>query len=344
MSENPDKAVDAQEPILAPEEIDALMQAVVPKEQADAMFATLPPVAQPAHVEAFNFESSDHNGPDRYPLFNSLQQRMTESLKELWAEVFQREMSIEALGIEQRVYQDILKDDDDKPQVYFVYDVPDYGRMVVACELVLVVAYIDAMLGGQGEAFDDAADTLSPVEIRLARRVAAALEKLLSSMWKPVCQMQYTLYKIEVEAQFLAVASTREMCFSVQYEIESSEESVGMMSLHFPRTFLEPVLDKLRTVDSDETKVMDADWMKRLDKSIGQVPLLTRLEFGQCHLDIQQFLALRAGDFLPLRKNEHDPATLWVSSSPMFEAMPGSQDGQLAAELLAPVTQENREI
>ncbi len=344
MSQSPDIAADAAEPILAPEEIDALMKAVVPSEQTDAMFATLPPVAQPEHVEAFSFEATDQNGPDRYPLFSHLQQRMAEAFKELWAEVFQREVSIETDGIEQRVYQDILKDDEVKPQVYFVYEVPDYGRMVVACELVLVIAYIDAMLGGQGEAFDNVADTLSPVELRLARRVAASLEKLLAGMWKPVCEMEYSLYKIEVEAQFLAVAAAKEMCFSVQFEVESSEESVGLISLHFPRTFLEPVLDKLRTVDSDETKIMDAEWAKRLEKSIAQVPLLARLEFGQCHLDIQQFLALRAGDFLPLRKNEHDPATLWVSSSPMFEAMPGSQDGQLAAELLAPLSQENREI
>ena len=340
MTDTAQTSQEPSEPILAPEEIDALMEAMVTSEQADAMFATLPPVPQPEHVESFDFSASDHNGPDRYPLFNNLQQRMSESLKELWAETFQREIIVESKGIEKRIYKDILTDDDEKPQVYFVYEIAGYGRMAMACELSLVVAYIDAMLGGQGEAFDDGADVLSPAENRLARRVAISFEKLLASMWSPVCQMEYSLHKIEVESQFLAVAAATDMCFSVQFEVEISEDLKGMLVLHYPRTLLEPVLDNLRTASSDDTNVMDADWEAKLQKGIAQVPLTARLEFGQCELDIQQFLGLRAGDFLPLSKSESDPALLWVSTTPMFEAMPGSQEGQLAAELLEPLAQD----
>jgi len=340
MTEAVGTPAEQAEPILAPEEIDALMQAVVPSEEADALFATLPDVPQPEHVEAFDFASSDPSGPERYPLFSTLQHRMKESLKELWSETFQRDILTESKGIEQRIYENILEDDKKTPQVYFIYDVDGFGRMVVAYDLALIIAYIDAMLGGHGETFDEGSDVLSPVEMKLSRRIGLALEKVLLKMWSPVCNMNYQLQKIEVEAQFLGVAAISDMCFSVGFQLELSDELKGAVSLHYPRSFLEPVLDNLRTAATDDLGVHDASWTKSLEKGLTQVPITMRLEFGQCHLDIQQFLGLRAGDFLPLSKNEHDPATLWVSSSPMFEVMPGSQDGQLAAELLEPLGED----
>ncbi len=333
------KTPEATEPILAPEEIDALMQAVVPSEEADALFATLPDVPQPKHIEDFDFEVAANNGPERYPLFSTLQQRMSEALKEIWIEIFQREILLDGENIEQRVYADIVAEDKKKPQVYFIYDVQDFGRMVVAWDLPLVIAYIDAMLGGLGEAYEADANTLSPVEMKLARRVGKSLEKLLDRMWTPVSKKQYVLQKIEVEAQFLGLASASDMCFSVPFAIDISEDLKGYVQLHYPRTFLAPILDNLRTASSDEVNPMDAAWQSSLEKGLDQVPLTARLEFGTCHLNIQQFLSLRAGDFLPLNKNEHDPAKLWVSSVSLFEAMPGSQDGLLAAELLEPISQ-----
>ncbi len=334
-SKNP----EATEPILAPEEIDALMEAVVPSEEADALFATLPDVPQPEVVEDFDFEVAANSGPERYPLFSTLQQRMTESLKELWVETFQREIQLDGENIEQRVYADIVAEDKENPQVYFTYDVQDLGRMVVAWDLPLVVAYIDAMLGGPGEAYGEDSDVLSPVEMKLASRIGKSLEKLLGRMWTPVVAKHYMLQKIEVEAQFLGLASSSDMCFSVPFAIEISEDFKGHIQLHYPRTFLAPILDNLRTVSSDEVTPLDLAWQSQLEKGLDQVPLTARLEFGTCHLNIQQFLSLRAGDFLPLNKNEHDPAKLWVSSVSLFEAMPGSQDGVLAAEILSPVSQ-----
>jgi len=327
-----------QEPILAPEEIDALMQAVAPHEHAQALLATLPPIAQPEHVEDFDFASAIEDGPDRYPLFNNLQQRLAEALKEQWTDVFKREISVGSSQIERRIYQDILQDDVKTPQVFFVYDVEGFGRMMVACDLALIVAYIDAMLGGHGEVFGEASDVLSPVELGLSKRISTSFEKLLENMWKPVKDMKFSLLKLEVDPQFLAVASSTDPCFSVQYEIKTSEELRGAFNIHYPRSFLEPVLDSLRSAISDEPAALDEEWESTLQQSIEQVPLSLRLELGQCHLDIKAFLSLRAGDFLPLSKSEQEPSTLWVGSIPMFQVMPGSQDGMLAAELMEKLT------
>ncbi len=338
MSDAPVEPVAEKEPILAPEEIDALMQVVAPSEQAHALMAMLPPVPQPEAVEDFDFASVQvDDGPERYPLFFNLQHRMTEALNEQWDEVFKRDVVLSSEGIDERLYQDIIQTDTDKKQVFFVYEVEDFGKMMLTIELPLVIAYIDAMLGGMGEAFGDADEDLTSVEQRLAARIGKGLEKLLAHMWSPVVRMSYSLCKLDTEPQFLAVAAVTEPCFSVKFGIKVSDDLQGFVCLHYPRAFLEPVLENLRTAASDDVG-KDPEWESQLQASLEQVPLTVRLELGQCQLSIKQFLGLRAGDFLPLRKSAHEPATLWVSSAAMFEAMPGSQDGQLAAELVKPLS------
>jgi len=340
MSEKNADAVGDKEPILAPEEIDALMQAVAPSEQAHALLATLPPVAQPESVEDFDFASVESdNGPERYPLFFNLQQRMTESLNEQWDETFQRDVELSSEGIDEHLYQEIIEDNKETKQVFFVYEVDGFGRMMATIELPLVIAYIDAMLGGMGESFGDDANDLTPVEQSLAQRIGTGLEKLLLHMWKPVAEMKHHLSKLDTEPQFLAVAPVTDPCFSVKFGVKASDNLQGFVHLHYPRTFLEPVLESLRTSISDDLG-NDPEWEQQLQKNIEQVPLTVRLELGQCQLSIKQFLGLRSGDFLPLRKSTNDPAMLWVSSTPMFEAMPGSQDGLLAAELTNQLAQD----
>lgn len=330
----------ASEPILAPEEIDALMQSIAPSEQAHAMLASLPPIAQPKEVAAFAFAEDSENGPERYPLFLNLQQRMAEALKEQWEEEFQRDIDLLAAKMLPRSYEHILKEDIKTPQVYFVYEVESLGKMMITYDLQLVIAYVDAMLGGVGESFNQDAEVLSPVEFRLASRIGHSLEKMLRHMWVPVSDLTFKLLKIDVDAQFLAVASSQEVCFSVPFDTKVSETLQGKIYMHYPRTFLEPMLDNLRETITEEPMAMDEQWVSQLYKSIEKVPLTVRLELGQCTLNIQQFLALRPGDFLPLSQSEHEASTVWVSSTPMYKAMPGSKDGMLAAELTIHLSQQ----
>jgi len=120
----------------------------------------------------------------------------------------------------------------------------------------------------------------------------------------------------------------------MQFEIQLDESVHGVFALHYPRTFLEPMLDNLRSTMSDEPASVDKDWEQRLQNSLNDVPITMRLEMGQCKINVGQFLNLSPGDYLPLKVSESEPSILWVDQMPMFQAQAGSQDGMLAAELI----------
>jgi len=323
-----------QEPILKPEEIQALMASMEPMEQAEALFASLPPLKQPKEVAPYQFESGTEDGPARYPLFINLQERMAEFLKEQWSDTFNHEIGVAFDHEIEEGYRDIITRE--KPRVFFAYTVEGYGRMMLAFDISLIIAHVDAMLGGDGEACGEVPKSLSPVERRLSQRIARSLEQHLETAWDPVTRLDFELFKIDSDPQFLGVGGATEQCFSMYFNIQIQENMTGSFALHYPRSFLEPMLNDLQSSVRDDAIAIDEEWQASLDESLGAIPIPVMLRLGECTMTIEQFLRLSEGDYLPFQINEGDPAMLWVDRVPMFHAQAGSQDGQLAAELLNP--------
>ncbi|OIO67525.1 MAG: flagellar motor switch protein FliM [Zetaproteobacteria bacterium CG1_02_53_45] len=322
------------EPILAPEEIEALMARVAPSEETEALFAALPPVRQPEQVDAFRFGTADEDTPKRYPMFINLQERLVEMLDEQWDELFRRDISVQLGSLESTVYKDLITVE--QPQVYFVFEVDGYGRMMMTCSTDMIVAFVDAMLGGEGESTDEP-QSLSPVELRLSERIAEKLATTLSTLWHPVHALDFQVYKLDDDPQFLAVTSAYEKCFSAYFEVNISDALSSQFGIHYPRSFLEPMLDNLRVTVSDEPTETDSEWTDTLIESISHTQANIHFQLDRCQIDIGTFLELKPGDFLPMKVRQNEPCTIWVEDVCMFEAKPGDKDGMLAAEIIAPI-------
>lgn len=320
------------QPVLEPEEIAALMEKIAPNEQAQAIFATLPPIPQPMSVEAFSYESEGPEGPDRYPLFGVIQQHMAEHLREHLSEVFQRPVSLDLEEMTQSAYEDVVNPGE--AQVYLVYECDGYGPMLVMLNTRLVVTYVDALLGGNGEAHPSM-EELSPVEERLAVRLANILKGMLEASWKPVTPLCFKLIKVETDLDFLGVASPKDICFNTSYHIRLSREVAGHLNICYPRTFLEPFLNNLRAGTQETPTTLDEAWSRELLACLQDASVELRLELGTMSMQVRDFLTLKPGDHLPMYKRERDPVTLWVESEPMFQVMAGQREGSLAAEIVS---------
>ncbi|TLS66709.1 flagellar motor switch protein FliM [Mariprofundus erugo] len=322
------------EPILAPEEIAALMAEVDSGEQTEAIFATLPPIIQPADVKSFQFDGRDDESPERYPMFVNLQERLVEMLDEQWDELFRRDISVQVSSLENLLYRDIISVD--APQVYFVFEAEGYGRILISFDTALIVAFVDAMLGGDGEASGNP-QTLSAVEMKLANRIGDKISKTLSDLWGPVHPLEFSLERLDYDPQFLAVTGAMEKCFSTFFDIKLNDELTGQMGIYYPRPFLEPLMDILRVTVSDDTVENDDEWTGNLLDRLSLTQASLRLELGRCQINIGSFLAMKPGDFLPLSTRTTDPCSLWIEDIPLFEARPGEKNGVLAAEIIQPV-------
>jgi len=322
------------EPVLAPEEIDALIREVAPDEETQAVFATLPPLNQPESVSDYQFGGANEESPERYPMFVNLQERLVETLDEQWDELFKRDVSIAVDTMTTTPYKELISTD--TPQVYFVFEVEGNGRMLLTFDTALIVAFVDAMLGGNGEATDNP-QSLSPVELRLSQRIADKLCTTMTRLWAPVEKLDFTFYKLDYDPQFLAVTGAMEKCFSTTFKARLSDDLEGSFGVHYPRPFLEPLLDTLRVTVSDEAVEVDQEWNDSLITRLSEMDADLHFELGRCTIDIGRFLNLKPGDHLPLKTRPNDPCTLWVEDIPLYKARPGEREGALAAEILEPI-------
>ncbi|MDQ6951019.1 MAG: FliM/FliN family flagellar motor switch protein [Mariprofundales bacterium] len=331
----PKPADNPNGPILDPEEIRALMAVVDQDEATDAVLSSLPPLPQPKDVEPFEFLSDDDGGPQRYPLFVNLQERFGENIKDMFSDIFQHDVTILFEDLSQKSYRDIIRDE--RKQVFFAFEAEGSGRMMISIDIRLIVSAIDAMLGGEGESVTEELSTLTPVEMKLAERVADLIMRQLEMLWLPVQRMTFKLLKLDTDPQFLAVAGANDPCFSTEFSAQWQENIKGVIGLHYPRTFLEPIMEFLRAAVSDEAVTVDEEWTEQMEDSLKTVAVNLQLNMGFCSMTIGQFLAIKNGDYLPFTVPEGEPATLSIETLPLFRARPGSQDGMLAAELLEPI-------
>ena len=320
-----------REPVLEPEEIAALMEKIAPDERTQAFFATLPPLPQPAHVEAFTYESEGPEGPDRYPLFAVIQQHLAEHMRDHCTEIFQRQISLDLESMEQQSYDEIIAGEG--ARAYLVFECDGFGSMLVAMDTPLIVSYVDALLGGTGEKHDGM-DELSPVEERLAMRIAATLKAFLEASWQPIQPIEFKLAKIETDVEFLGVAAAGDSCFRSRFRVKFCKDVSGELDICYPRAFLEPILNKLRSNGQEKAATIDETWNRELEECLLQAPVELRLEMGSTRMNVGEFLNLKAGDYLNMYRRETDAVTLWLESVPMFQAVAGQRDGSLAAEII----------
>jgi len=327
----PGGAPAGEGPVLEPEEVAALMRQVAPGESAEAIFATLPPLPQPERVEPFSFDAQGPEGPDRFPLFGSVQERFSEILNEQWQERFRMDCDITLDEASLTRYGDIVNAE--HPALYLVYENSGLGLMLARVTIPLAIAYVDALLGGQGEAPADAG-ALSPVEERLCRKqLAADIEHMMEDAWKPVFPMDFILKRMDADPQFLGVATPEAPCFSAVHRIRLGELE-GEIGLHFPRAFLDPILERLRDDGASDPESDDPEWRDALISALAPTPVTLRLELGRVPMDIRRFLSLKPGDHLPLGCRENDPLDVWIDETPAFRALAGQKDGWLAAEII----------
>lgn len=319
-------------PVLNEGEIQALLGAIAPEEEASALLASFPQMAQPDNVDTFEFQEEEKSSLDDYPRFTQMHDRFTEALLMNWKANFIQSISVFFKETVENDYFEIL--DSDEPRVYFTLESPGVGSMLVIVDKALVVSYVDALLSGGGEVIPDEESTLTPLEVKLAERIATSTAHMLNDLWNPIITLDFQLKQVDMDPMNLLMTGEDQSCFSVTNVIVLGEAVRGDITICYPFSFLEPMLITMRSQAREQTESIDEEWNSQLKGAILHSPLELRLELERCNVRVQDFLDFKIGDFLPLTIPESEPAKLWIDKHQTYTAVPGQQDGMLAAEIL----------
>ena len=199
---------------------------------------------------------------------------------------------------------------------------PLEGNIIVEMASKLGYAIVDRMLGGEGEPLDKVRE-FSEIELLIIERIMTACVQLLREPWTNVLDVHPRLERIETNSQFAQIISPSEMIAIVTISIKIGDVE-GFMNICLPYITLEPVMDKLNTIESLIAKAI--------------VPVKAIL--GKSVISVNDFSGLQVGDIIRLNTKVNQELDVYVGDIKKFTALPGATGEDYAVRITSVIREE----
>jgi flagellar motor switch protein FliM len=215
---------------------------------------------------------------------------------------------------------------------------PLRGQALLVLEPKLIFALVDIFLGGSGKgSLPVEGRDFTAVEARLIHKIVTQILKDLEKAWNTIHPLVFHYLRGEKNPQMVALAEANEWMFTVSYTLEM-EQPLGMFTLCFPFTMIEPIKDKLCGVQKKEYAEVDSRWVERLADRLKTAEVEVVIEFGRGQIKAQDILGLKAGDILPLGKDMAEPLIAKVQGIPKFHGKGGLYGANKAFQIEGKIT------
>ncbi len=122
---------------------------------------------------------------------------------------------------------------------------PLSGNILIDLTSSLGYAFIDRMLGGNGEPIDKVRD-FSEIEMGILYKIITISAQLLREPWKNVIEVDPVLERIETNTQFAQIIAPNEMIAIVTLNVKMAEVE-GFLNICIPYLTIETIIDNLNT-------------------------------------------------------------------------------------------------
>jgi flagellar motor switch protein FliM len=217
---------------------------------------------------------------------------------------------------------------------------PLQGQIIVEVQSNLGYAFIDRMLGGEGQTLDKPR-AFTDIEMPLIEKMVTICVQQLVEPWENVVTIDPILDRIETNPQFAQVISPTDMIAIVTLNIKLGEVE-GLMNFCLPFFTLESVMDKLNTKYwyasmQRQNEENDSEYLESLVRHV-EVPVKALL--GKCFVSVNDFVQLQQGDIIRLDSRVNDQMHIYVGDIDKFTALPGTAEKKYAVKITSVIREE----
>lgn len=205
--------------------------------------------------------------------------------------------------------------------------------LLLGLEDVAVTRMIERLLGGTGIESAGERD-LTEIEIALATKIFLTLVTQLSRTWQELLSTDLTLTGVENQQANIQLAPQSEPTLSVAMELRI-DELVAAATLLVPHRSVEVLLVQLPRghYGDGRDSEPDAEVEAMLRSALSGVTVEVRVEVGSRQATVDEVVALRPGDVVPLSLASSG-VTLYADAVPIYRGRPGRSANRRAVEVL----------
>ncbi len=220
---------------------------------------------------------------------------------------------------------------------------PMSGNILLDLTSTVGYAFIDRMLGGQGEPLDKMRD-FSEIEMGILDKILAVSTQLLREPWKNVIEIEPVLDRIETNTQFAQIIAPNEMIAIVTLNIKMGETE-GFMNVCIPYMTIEPIIDNLNTKFwfTNMSAGDDTDHRLELESLLRKVDVPVKAVLGKSQIALIDFLGLQVGDIIRLERRVDNELDVYVGMYKKFSAVPGTDHDRYAVRVTSVYREDEEE-
>ncbi len=307
---------------LSQEEVDALLKGVSGEAEDEA------PPPDTSAVRPYNLAKQERIVRGRMPTLEIINERLARQLRLVIFNLIRRTAEITAGPVRVVKYGEFTRNLAVPTNLNVVQVKPLRGMALFVFDPNLVFLVIDNLFGGDGR-FHTRVEgrDFTPTEQRIIQRLLAMVFAEYEKAWQPVHPLSFECVRSEMHTQFANIATPNEVVVATTFRIEVGASS-GELHICLPYAMLEPIREKVYSATHGEQLDVDRRWVQLLSQQVklAEVELVANL--AQTTVTLEQILAMREGDVIPLEIPPRILAT--VDGVPVMECRYGISNGQYA--------------
>ncbi len=244
------------------------------------------------------------------------------------------DLELEVIDVSQHTWEDALRLVPKDSLCATLEAEPIGTRLLLGVELPLLRASLDKLLGAATRS-RSVERKLTDIDLRLLGRVFDALAESLSQTWEGMAGVRFSVSQIEpkMEARQLASFTEPTLAIVIEARLDGVSTTIGLL---LPHLAVAPVSASYSKRIEDASLGGEASALA-LRTGLGAVDVTVRAEVGGLELRLEDALALRAGDVIPLGVPADGEVSVFADEVVVHRARPGRSGVRRAVQVTRPV-------
>ena len=271
-------------------------------------------------------------GDDQLRTLSLVHERFAGRLSASLSTALRLPVEVKHTRLDQTSYGEYLRGVENPGCLAVVRAAPLPGDWALDLHLAILIPIIDRLLGGGCEPAPLVRRSLSPIEQRLALRVAHMLLVELSEAWRGTADLDFSVERVQTDPRAARIMSPAESVVRVRFEL-AMHAARGLATLCLPAAALRPLAVELSATESvaDQRLASPAGDASHVTRDQATVQLVARL--APTRVAAEDIAKLQTGDIIRTDQPVEQPLSVCLDGAPRFSARPGVLEGHKAVRL-----------
>jgi len=328
---------------LSQDEIDALLDIAEAGEEIDSS-SQGQVVSKEKSYSIYDFKKPNRISNEQFRAFSALHDKMLRDFITDLSAMLRKIVNIKLYSIEQMTYGEFILSIPQITSLNTLSIKPLQGRIAIECNPEISHKIIAELLGSGAVGTNHNLDRqLTEIEINIFDHFYQMFVKHMYRAWNEVSTLNFKIESKDTNANAIQIISDHEIVLLVVFEITIDEKS-GFLSICYPVSYIEPLLDKIVEKIFSEGKNRKASRKKDITTLISGAKMNIEAILAETEFSVSELLNLKNNDIIVFSKNATSSSSkIYINNTEKFVATSGISSNRKAIKIKSNIDHEKQE-